>query len=96
MNGSGHMEFKYPVKTSVRTAVRNGFELFAIVVAIILPLAVVAFTTLENKYIDMGDSYVWSNRHINMVVSLLVRLLAYSLNELFIHTIDFYKFQSLF
>lgn len=49
MNGSGHMEFKYPVKTSVRTAVRNGFELFAIVVAIILPLAVVAFTTLRTN-----------------------------------------------
>jgi hypothetical protein len=49
MNGSGHVEVKYPVKTSVRTAVRNGFEFFAIVVAIVLPLAVVAFTTLETN-----------------------------------------------
>ena len=41
------MEVKYPVTASVRTVVRNGFELFIIVLAIILPLAVIAFTTLE-------------------------------------------------
>jgi hypothetical protein len=41
------MEVKYPVTSSVRTTVRNGFELFAIVFAIVLPLAVTAFTILK-------------------------------------------------
>ena len=41
------MEVKYPVAASVRTTVRNGFELITIVLAIVLPLAVIAFTTLE-------------------------------------------------
>jgi hypothetical protein len=41
------MEVKYPVTASVRTVVRNGFELLTIVLAIVLPLAVIAFTALE-------------------------------------------------
>ena len=43
------MEVKYPVKASVRTAVRNGFELFTIVFAIVLPLVVIALTTLKTN-----------------------------------------------
>jgi hypothetical protein len=46
-NGSGLLEFKYPVTSSVRTTVRNGFELITIVFVILLPLAVTAFTKLN-------------------------------------------------
>jgi hypothetical protein len=41
------MEVKYPT-ASVRTTVRNGFELFTIVFVILLPLAVIAFTKLNS------------------------------------------------
>ena len=43
------MEVKYPVTASVRTAVRNGFELIIIALAITLPLVVIAFTSLETN-----------------------------------------------
>jgi hypothetical protein len=59
--GSGHMEAKYPVAASVKTAVRNGIELI-IVLAIILPLAVI-FYNIGDGYIEMGNSYVWIYRH---------------------------------
>ena len=41
------MEVKNPVTASVRTTVRTGFELFTITIAILLPLAVIAFATME-------------------------------------------------
>jgi hypothetical protein len=43
------MEVKNPVTASVRTTVRNGFELLAIVFAILLPLAVTAFTAMDTN-----------------------------------------------
>ena len=41
------MEVKNPVTASVRTTVRTSFELFTIAFAIILPLAVIAFATMD-------------------------------------------------
>ena len=41
------MEVKYPVTESVRTTVRNSLELFTIAFAIVLPLAVTIFATLN-------------------------------------------------
>ena len=43
------MEVKNPVTVSVRTTVRTGFELFTIAFAILLPLAVTAFATMDTK-----------------------------------------------
>jgi hypothetical protein len=41
------MEVKNPVTTSVRTSVRTGSELLAIAFAILLPLAITAFATIN-------------------------------------------------
>ena len=41
------MEVKNTVTTSVRTSVRTGFELLAIAFAILLPLAITAFATMD-------------------------------------------------
>ena len=43
------MEVKNPVTVSVITAVRTGFELIAIAFAILLPLAVTAFATVDTN-----------------------------------------------
>jgi hypothetical protein len=43
------MEVKYPVTASVRTTVRNGFELFTITFAIVLPLVLTAFASLNTE-----------------------------------------------
>jgi hypothetical protein len=47
------VEAKYPVATAVRTKIRNGFELFTIAFAIVLPLAVTAFA------ISNTDTSMW-------------------------------------
>jgi hypothetical protein len=41
------MEVKHPVVVSVKKTVRNGFELFIIAFAILLPLAITAFAALK-------------------------------------------------
>jgi hypothetical protein len=41
------MEVKNPVTVSVRTTVRTGLEIFSIVFAILLPLALIAFITMD-------------------------------------------------
>jgi hypothetical protein len=43
------MEAKNPVTVSVRTTVRTGFELFTIAFAILLPLALTAFATMDTN-----------------------------------------------
>jgi hypothetical protein len=43
------MEVKNPVTISVRTTVRTGFELFTIAFAILLPLAVTAFASVNTN-----------------------------------------------
>jgi len=43
------MEVKNPVTASVRISVRTGFELFTIAFAIILPLALTAFATMDTN-----------------------------------------------
>jgi hypothetical protein len=41
------MEVRNPVTAAVRTTVRTSFELFTFAFAIILPLAVIAFATMD-------------------------------------------------
>ena len=41
------MEVKHSVVVSVKKTIKNGFELFAIAFAILLPLAVTAFAALK-------------------------------------------------
>jgi hypothetical protein len=43
------MEVKNPVTAAVRISVRTGIELFTIAFAIILPLAVTAFATMNTN-----------------------------------------------
>ncbi len=43
------MEVKNPVIVSVRTTVRNGFELFTIAFVILLPLALTAFAAFDTN-----------------------------------------------
>lgn len=43
------MEVKNPVTASVRTKVRNSLELLAIAFAMLLPLAVTAFATMDTN-----------------------------------------------
>ncbi len=50
------MEVKNPVTASVRTTVRTGFELFAIAFAILLPLAVTAFATMDTN-LSMWETF---------------------------------------
>ena len=51
------MEVKNPVTTSVRTTVRNGFELLAIAFAILLPLALTAFAMMDT-YISFWGTFI--------------------------------------
>ena len=52
------MEVKNPVTVSVRTTVRNGFELLAIAFAILLPLALTAFATMDT-YKSLWETFIY-------------------------------------
>ena len=41
-----------------------------------------SFCNVEDRYIYVGDSYLWGSRYVDLVVSLLVCLLASILNKL--------------
>jgi hypothetical protein len=43
------MEVKNPVTASVRTTIRTGIELFTIALAIILPLSITAYATMNTN-----------------------------------------------
>ena len=51
------MEVKNSVIVSVRTTVRNGFELFTIAFAILLPLAITAFLSLDTN-ISIWETFI--------------------------------------
>ena len=51
------MEVKNPVTASVRISVRTGFELFTIAFAIILPLALTAFATMDTN-ISFWETFI--------------------------------------